>query len=75
MMRHSFAFLRYLIDFSIAKLEKAIEDAKSVTPDDAPEVETPAYDERGMESVKRIGLGMYMEDSLTTANLGKIFVS
>ncbi|MES0349445.1 MAG: trimethylamine methyltransferase family protein [Desulfobacteria bacterium] len=75
MMRHSFAFLRYLIDFSIAKLEKTIEDAKSVTPDDAPEVETPAYDERGMESVKRIGLGMYMEDSLTTANLGKIFVS
>jgi hypothetical protein len=38
-------------------------------------VETPAYDERGMESVKRIGLGMYMEDSLTTANLGEIFVS
>lgn len=75
MMRHSFSFLRYLIDFSIAKLEKAIEDAESVTPEDAPEVEVPPYDERGMESIKRIGLGMYMEDPLTTANLGKIFVN
>jgi len=28
-----------------------------------------------MESIKNIGLGMYMEDPLTTANLGKIFSS
>ena len=74
MMRHSFAFLRYLIDFSIGKLERAIENAEAVKPDDAPEVETPVYDERGMESIQRIGIGMYMEDPLTTANLGKIFV-
>jgi trimethylamine:corrinoid methyltransferase-like protein len=75
MIRHPFAFLRYLIDFSIAKLEKAIQIAEDVTAADAPEVEVPAYDERGMESIKRIGLGMYMEDSLTTANLGRIFVN
>jgi len=74
MMRHAFAFLRYLIDFSVAKLEKTIEIAEAVTPEDAPEVESPTYDERGMESIKRIGLGMYMEDLLTTANLGEIFV-
>lgn len=74
MIRHPFAFLRYLIDFSIAKLEKAIQIAEEVTPADAPEVEMPAYDERGMESIRNIGLGMYMEDPLTTANLGKIFV-
>jgi hypothetical protein len=74
MMRHPFAFLRYLIDFSIGKLEKAIEIAEEVSPQDAPEVEAPVYDERGMESIQRIGLGMYMEDPLTTANLGKIFV-
>ena len=74
MIRHPFAFLRYLIDFSIAKLEKAVMMAEEVSPEDAPEVEMPAYDERGMESIKRIGLGMYMEDSLTTANLGTIFV-
>ena len=75
MIRHPFAFLRYLIDFSFAKLEKAIEIAGAVTPEDAPEMEMPGYDERGMESVQRTGLGMYMEDSLTTANLGKYFVT
>jgi len=74
MIRHPFAFLRYLIDFSIAKLEKSIRIAEEVSPDDAPDVEMPVYDERGMESIKTIGLGMYMEDPLTTANLGKIFV-
>jgi hypothetical protein len=72
-MRHSFSFLRYLIDFSIGKLEQAVRNAEEVTPDDAPEVEVALYDERGMESIRRIGIGMYMEDSLTTANLGKIF--
>jgi hypothetical protein len=33
----------------------------------------PEYDERGMESISRIGVGMYLEDPLTTANLNKIF--
>jgi trimethylamine:corrinoid methyltransferase-like protein len=75
MMRHPFAFLRYLIDFSFEKLEKAIRIAEEVTPEDAPEVENPVYDERGMESIKKIGLGMYMEDPLTTANLGKLFIN
>ena len=74
MIRHPFAFLRYLIDFSFEKLKKTIGIAQEVTPEDAPEVEMPVYDERGMESVQRIGLGMYMEDPLTTANFGKIFV-
>ncbi|MBW1782751.1 MAG: trimethylamine methyltransferase family protein [Deltaproteobacteria bacterium] len=74
MIRHPFAFLRYLIDFSFEKLEKTIQIAEEVTPEDAPEVVMPVYDERGMNSVRNIGLGMYMEDPLTTANLGKIFV-
>jgi trimethylamine--corrinoid protein Co-methyltransferase len=74
MMRHPFAFLRYLIDFSFAKLEGAIKIAEEVTVDDAPEVEMPEYDPRGMESIQRIGLGSYMDDPLTTANLGKVFV-
>jgi len=74
MIRHPFAFLRYLIDFSIEKLEKAIKIADEVSPHDAPEMEIPVYDERGMESIRNNGLGMYMDDSLTTANLGKIFV-
>jgi trimethylamine:corrinoid methyltransferase-like protein len=74
MMRHPFAFLRYLIDFSFEKLEKATQIARDVTPEEAPKVEMPTYDERGMESLQNTGLGMYMEDPLTTANLGKIFV-
>jgi trimethylamine--corrinoid protein Co-methyltransferase len=74
MIRHPFAFLRYLIDFSFAKLENAIQIAGEVAPGDAPDVEMPGYDERGMESIQRNGLGMYMEDPLTTANLGKSFV-
>lgn len=75
MIRHPFAFLRYLIDFSFEKLEKAVRIAEEVTPEDAPEVEMPVYDERGMDSIRNIGLGMYMEDPLTTANLGKIFIN
>ncbi len=73
-IRHPFAFLRYLIDFSIEKLERGIEIFENVTPDDAPDIDMPVYDERGMASVMNTGLGMYMQDSLTTANLGKIFV-
>ncbi len=74
MIRHPFAFLRYLIDFSIEKLEKSIRIAEELTPEDAPEVESAVYDERGMESIKQHGLRMYMEDPLTTANIGKVFV-
>jgi len=75
MMRHPFSFLRYLIDFSFEKLEKATRIAEEVTAEEAPDVEPVAYDERGMESIQKFGLRMYMEDPLTTANLGKIFVS
>lgn len=75
MMRHPFAFLRYLIDFSFSKLERAIHIAEEVTVEDAPSVEMPVYDARGMESIRRIGLGSYMDDPLTTANLGKVFVN
>ncbi len=74
MIRHPFAFLRYLIDFSFDKLEKGMRIAEEVAPEEAPEVIMPRYDERGMESIKNIGLGMYMQDPLTTANLEKVFV-
>lgn len=74
MIRHPFAFLRYLIDFSIEKLEKASDMASGISPEDAPHVEMPLYDPRAMESIQKTGLGMYMDDSLTTSNIGKIFV-
>jgi trimethylamine:corrinoid methyltransferase-like protein len=74
MIRHSFGFLRHLVDFSFAKYEAAIRIAESVGPEEAPGVEMPIYDERGMTSLERVGLGMYMDDALTTANIGRIFV-
>jgi trimethylamine:corrinoid methyltransferase-like protein len=74
MIRHSFGFLRHLVDFSFAKYEAAIRIAESVSPEEAPGVEMPIYDERGMTSIERVGLGMYMDDALTTANIGRIFV-
>jgi trimethylamine:corrinoid methyltransferase-like protein len=74
MIRHPFAFLRLLVDFSIAKMEKCIEIAQNVSADEAPDVQMPVYDERAMESVQKIGLGFYLNDPLTTANFGKIFV-
>lgn len=72
-IRHPFSFLRYLIDFSIAKLEKSVEIFETTSSEDAPEIEIPVYDERGMASIMRTGLGMYMDDPLTTANFGKVF--
>ncbi|MBF0224375.1 MAG: trimethylamine methyltransferase family protein [Desulfobacterales bacterium] len=75
MMRHPFAFLRYLIDFSFEKFQKAMEIANNVRPEDAPDVEIPIYDERGMASIQKFGLSSYMEDPLTTANFGKIFIN
>jgi len=74
MIRHPFGFLRYLIDFSFGKLERCMGIAEDASPDEAPEVEMPVYDERGMKSIKNIGIGSYMDDPLTTANIGKIFV-
>ncbi|MDM8524247.1 trimethylamine methyltransferase family protein [Desulfococcaceae bacterium HSG8] len=74
MIRHPFGFLRYFSDFSFAKLEAAMQIAGEIRPGDAPDVEMPVYDERGMEAIRRTGLGMYSEDPLTTANIGKVFV-
>jgi len=75
MIRHAFGFLRHLVDFSFSKLEAAIRIAEDVSADEAPEIEMPVYDERGMASIQHTGLGMYMEDPLTTANIGRVFLS
>lgn len=74
MIRHPFGFLRHLVDFSFAKLEQAIDIAAEVTAAEAPPVEMPVYDERGMEAIQRVGVGMYLDDPLTTANIGRVFV-
>ncbi|MFO8112422.1 MAG: trimethylamine methyltransferase family protein [Desulfosalsimonadaceae bacterium] len=73
MIRHAFAFLLHLVDFSIYKLKKCIEILPETTADDAPEIAMPEYDERGFKSIQNMGLSMYRDDPLTTANLGKVF--
>lgn len=73
MIRHAFAFLLHLVDFSIYKLKKCIEIFPETTADQAPEIVMPEYDERGFKSIQDMGLSMYRDDPLTTANLGKVF--
>lgn len=74
MLRHAFGFLGGLLDFSIAKLAQVVEIAEAVTADEAPDIAMPVYDERGMASIQRYGLGMYKDDPLTAANIGKVFM-
>lgn len=73
MIRHAFGFLRHLVDFSFQKLERTVRIAAEATADEAPDTDMPVYDERGMAAIRRNGLGMYMDDPLTTANLGNVF--
>ena len=73
MIRHPFGFLKSLVDFSIKKLELCIEIAEETTADQAPDIRMPVYDERGLESIRNTGLGLYMNDPLTTANLDRVF--
>ncbi len=75
MLRHPFGFLKQLVDFSFEKFEKAIDIAASVSSDQAPELTIPGYDEKGFESIQQRQLDMYMDDPLTTANMGRIFTS
>jgi trimethylamine--corrinoid protein Co-methyltransferase len=74
MMRHCFGFLRGMVDFSIAKLEKVIKITEKVTAEDAPEIQIPDYDDQVLEAIQRSGMGMYRDDPMTTANIGRIFV-
>ena len=62
MIRHPFAFLRYLIDFSIEKLEKCIEICETVTPDDAPEIEMQ-YQDLVNESMRQKTMDQVITDS------------
>ncbi len=74
-MRHSFAFLRELLSFSIAKLERHIELCREIGADQAPEVDLDPYDTEGLDAIKRNGSQPnYMRDDHTLTNVGKAFV-
>lgn len=74
-MRHSFAFLRELLSFSIGKLERHIELCRETGADQAPEFELDPYDTEGLDAIKRNGSRPnYMRDDHTLRNVGKAFV-
>jgi trimethylamine:corrinoid methyltransferase-like protein len=74
-MRHSFGFLKELISFSIAKLERHIILCRETGPDRIDGMEIDPYDHEGMEVIMRNGSqANYMRDDHTLKNTGKCFL-
>jgi trimethylamine:corrinoid methyltransferase-like protein len=75
-MRHAFGFLKELISFSIAKLERHIELCRETNPDQVPNYEIDPYDPEGFEVIMRNGSkANYMRDDHTLKNTGKCFLN
>jgi len=73
-MRHCFGFLKELIAFSIAKLERHIEVCRDTGPDQAPDIELDPYDPEGFEVIARNGSNAnYMRDDHTLKYTGTSF--
>ena len=74
-MRHAFGFLKELISFSVAKLERHITICRETGPDQAPDIDLEPYDTEGLEAIKRNGSqANYMRDDHTLKNTGKAFL-
>ncbi len=74
-MRHAFGFLKELVSFSIAKLERNIEIMRETGPDQAPDYDFLVYDPEGLEVIIRNGSqANYMRDDHTLKNTGKAFL-
>jgi len=74
-MRHSFGFLKELISFSIAKLERHVALCRETGPEDTPEIEEVPYDPEGFEVIMRNGSQPnYMRDDHTLKNTGRYFL-
>ncbi|KPK31331.1 MAG: trimethylamine--corrinoid methyltransferase [Nitrospira bacterium SG8_3] len=75
-MRHAFGFLRELISFSIAKLERHIELCRETGVEQAPAYDVDPYDPEGLEAIRRNGSrANYMRDDHTLKNTGKVFLN
>ena len=73
-MRHAFGFLKELIAFSIAKLERHIELCRDTGPGQAPPLEIEPYDPEGMEAIRRnASRADYMRDDHTLKHTGRSF--
>jgi len=74
-MRHAFGFLKELIAFSIAKLERHVQLCRESGPEGAPDLEDVPYDPEGFEVIMRNGSNAnYMRDDHTLKNTGKCFL-
>lgn len=74
-MRHSFGFLKELVSFSIAKLERHIELCRETGPEKAPDYHFEAYDPDGFDVIRRNGSKAdYMRDDHTLQHTGKSFL-
>jgi trimethylamine--corrinoid protein Co-methyltransferase len=74
-MRHAFGFLRELISFSIAKLERHITLCRETGPEQASALNLDPYDPEGFDVIRRNGSqANYMRDDHTLKNTGKVFL-
>ena len=74
-MRHCFGFLRELISFSIAKLERHIDLCRQTDPGQSPSFDIDPYDMEGFDVIMRNGSqANYMRDDHTLKNTGKCFL-
>lgn len=75
-MRHAFGFLKELVSFSIAKLERHIELCRETVAGECPAFEVDPYDPEGLEVIRRNGSRPdYMRDDHTLKNVGKVFLN
>ncbi|QTA85205.1 trimethylamine methyltransferase family protein [Desulfonema magnum] len=73
-MRHAFGFLKELVSFSIAKLERHIQLCQETGPE--PCSETVEFDPEGFEVIARNSSNPdYMRDEHTLKNTGKAFLN
>ena len=74
-MRHAFGFLKELVSFSVAKLERHIELCADTRADQAPEYAVEPYDAKGVEVISRNGSQPnYMRDDHTLQNIDRNFL-
>jgi trimethylamine:corrinoid methyltransferase-like protein len=74
-MRHAFGFLKELVAFSIAKLERHIELMQETGPEQAPDYDFHVFDPEGFDVIVRNGSqANYMRDDHTLKNTGKAFL-
>ena len=75
-MRHAFGFLKELVSFSVAKLERHIELCADTRADQAPEYVVEPYDNKGVEVISRNGSQPnYMRDDHTLQNIDRNFIN